>query len=82
VKPLPDDVATHFDTLRDVATAPSMIDLDTPYHDDHVRDNVLNAGCHRCSRLIGADNNTDWQEHRVRLGYEKEPPDDAESWKP
>lgn len=42
------------------------VDLDTPHHLDHCRDNVLNAGCHRCGRFIGHPDPKQWAHHRRR----------------
>lgn len=47
---------------------PPRIDLDTPHHEDHLRDNVQNAGCHRCAPFIGRNPNA-WVAHRLSHGY-------------
>lgn len=39
---------------RSAVTSTQRLDLDTPYHLDHVRDNRMNAGCMRCATFMEA----------------------------
>lgn len=52
----------------------TRLDLDTPYHMDHVRDDRLNVGCMRCATFLEMPNGFyEWEAHRHRLMPETNP---------